>query len=61
MLYWRSDTGTKASIDYTSGALDGACYIDGATLEQQHLLIIPVEHWTDHVILAEQHWNNNMY
>ena len=52
MLYWRSNTGTTASIDYTNGALDGACYIGGATLEQQHLLIIPTEHWTEHVILA---------
>ena len=61
MLYWWSDTGTTASIDYTNGALDGACYIGGATLEQQHVLIIPTDHWTEHVILAEQHWNNNMY
>ena len=83
MLYWRSNTGTTACIDYTNGALDGACYIGGATLkqqhvliiptaldvacyicgatlEQQHLLIIPTEHWTEHVILAEQHWNNSI-
>ena len=46
MLYWRSNTGTTASVDYTKRALDVACYIDGATLEQQHILIIPTEHWT---------------
>ena len=46
MLYWRSNTGTTASVDYTYGALDVACYIGGATLEQQHVLIIPTEHWT---------------
>ena len=46
MLYWRSNTGTTASVDYTNVALEGACYIGGATLEQQHLLIIPTEHWT---------------
>ena len=61
MLYWRSNTWTIACIDYTNGALDGACYIGGATLTQQHLLIIPLEHWTKHVILAEQHLNNSMY
>ena len=55
MLYWRSNTEGVASIDYTNGVLDGACYIDGATLEQHHVLIIPTEHWTEHVILAEQH------
>ena len=84
MLYWRSNTGTTACIDYTNGALDGACYIwwsntdttasigytnealdiecyiGRATMEHQHLLIIPTEHWTGHVILAEQHWNNSM-
>ena len=52
MLYWRSNTGTTACIDYTNGALDVACYIGGATLEQQHVLIIPTEHWTEHFILA---------
>ena len=41
MLYWRSNTGITASVDYTNGALDIACYIDGPTLEQQHVLIIP--------------------
>ena len=46
MLYWRSNTGTTASIDYTNGVLGGACYIGVVTLEQQHLLIIPTEHWT---------------
>ena len=46
MLYWRSNTGTIASVDYTNGALDGAFYIGEVTLEQQHLLIIPTEHWT---------------
>ena len=61
MLYWRSNTGITACIDYTNVELDGACYIGGATLEQQHVLIIPTEHWTEHVILAEQHWNNSMY
>ena len=61
MLYWWSDTGTTACIDYTNGALDEACYIGGATLEQQHLLIIPTEHWTEVVIFAEQHWKNIMY
>ena len=61
MLYWHSNTGTTACIDYTNGALDGACYIGGATEEQQHLLIIPTDHWTEHVILAEQHWNNSIY
>ena len=55
MLYWRSNTGTTASFDYTNGALDGECYIGGATLEQQHLLIIPTDHLTEHVILTEQH------
>ena len=44
MLYWRSNTGTTSSVDYTNGALDVACYIDGATLEQQHVLIIPTEY-----------------
>ena len=43
MLYWWRNTGITASIDYTNGALDGACYIDGATLEQQHVLVIPTE------------------
>ena len=61
MLYWWSDTGTTASIDYTNGALDGACYIGGATLEQHHVLIIPTEHWTEHGILVEHHWNIIMY
>ena len=61
MLYWHSNTGTTACIDYANGALDGACYIGGATLEQQHVLIKPTEHWTEHVILAEQHWNYSMY
>ena len=61
MLYWRSDTGTAASIDYTNGVLDGTCYIGETALEQQYLLIIPTEHWTEHVILVEQHWNNSMY
>ena len=61
MLYWQSNTGTTTCIDYTKGALDGACYISGATLEQQHLLIIPTEHWTEQVILVEQHWNNSIY
>ena len=65
MLYWRSNTVTTASIDYTNGALDEACYIGRAstgttasilptiipTLEQLHLLIIPIRHWTKHVIL----------
>ena len=46
---------------YTNGALDGACYIGGATLEQEHILIIPTEHWTEHVMLAERHLNNNIY
>ena len=55
MLYWRSNTGTTTSIDYTNGTLDKACYIGGATLEQSHLLIIPTEHWKKHVIMAEQH------
>ena len=53
MLYWQSNTGTTASIGYTNGALDGGCYIGGATLEQQHLLIIPTEHCKEHVKLAE--------
>ena len=57
MLYLWSNTVTTASIDYTNGALDEACYIGGATLEQQHVLIIQ----TEHVILAEQHWNNSIY
>ena len=61
MLYWQSNTGTTASIDYTNRSLDGACYIGGATLEQQHLLIIPMEHWMEHVILGEQHLTNSMY
>ena len=61
MLYWWSDTGTTACIDYTNRALEEAYYIGGATLEEQHLLIIPTEHWTEHVIFAEQHWNNIMY
>ena len=61
MLFWRSNTGTTTSIDYTNGALDRACYIGGATLEQQHILIIPTEHWAEHVILTEQHWNNSIY
>ena len=61
MLYWWSNTGTTACIDYSNGALDEACYIGGATLEQQHVLIIPTEHWTEHVILVEQHWNNKSY
>ena len=61
MLYWWSNTGTTRSIDYTNGALDGACYIGGVTLEQQHVLIIPTEYWTEHVILAKQHWNNKIY
>ena len=39
MLYWWSNTGTTACIDYTNGALDVACYIGGATLEQQRLLL----------------------
>ena len=59
MLYWRSNTGTTTSIDYTNGALDGACYIDGATLEQQHVLIIPTEHCKECYIggatLEQQH------
>ena len=46
MLYWRSNTGTTASFDYTNGALDVACYIGVVILEQQHVLIIPTEHWT---------------
>ena len=46
MLYWRSNTGTTASVDYTNGALDVACYIGVVTLEQQHVLIIPTEHRT---------------
>ena len=41
MLYWHSNTGTTASIDYTNRSLDGACYIGIETLEQQHLFIIP--------------------
>ena len=57
MLYLPSNTVTTASIDYTNGALNEACYIGGATLEQQHVLIIQ----TEHVILAEQHWNNSIY
>ena len=61
MLYWHSNTGTTTCIDYANGALDGACYIGVATLEQKHVLIIPTDHWTEHVILAEQHWNNSMY
>ena len=61
MLYWWSDSGTTASIDYTNGVLDEACYIGGVTLEQQHVLIIPTEHWAQHVILVEQHWNNKIY
>ena len=61
MLYWRSNTGTTAPIDYTNGVLGGACYIGGATLEEQHVLIILMEYWTEHVILAEQHWNNSIY
>ena len=60
MLYWRSNTEITTSIDYTNGELDES-YIGGATLEQQHLLIIPTEHWTEHDILAEQHWNNSIY
>ena len=55
MLYWRSNTETTTSIDYTNGALDGAFYIGRATLEQQYLLIIPTEHGREYVILAEQH------
>ena len=43
MLYWRSNTGTTACIDYTNGALDKACYIGGATLEQ-HVWIIDCIH-----------------
>ena len=46
MLHWQSNTGTTASVDYTYGAFDVACYIVGATLVQQHVLIIPTEHWT---------------
>ena len=46
MLYWRSNTGTTACIDYTNGALDVACYNGGETLEQQPVLIIQTEHWT---------------
>ena len=61
MLYWQSNTGSIASIDYTGGALNGACYIGRATLEQKPLLIIPTEHCKEHVILAEQHLNNIMY
>ena len=61
MLYWYSNTVTTASIDYTNVALDEECFIGGATLEQQHVLIITTVHWTEHVILVEQHWNNNMY
>ena len=61
MLYWRSNTGGTFSIDYTNGALEGVCYIGGATLEQQHVLIIPTEDCREHVILAEQHCNNNIY
>ena len=61
MLYWWSNTGTTACIDYTNGVLDGACYIGGETLEQQHLSIIPTEYCKEHVILAEQYWNNIMY
>ena len=61
MLYMRSNTETTSCIDYTNGALDGACYIGGATLEQHHVLIIPTEHWTKHVLLVEQLWNNGMY
>ena len=60
MLYWRSNTGTTASIDYTNGVLGVALYICVATLEQQHVLFILMEYWTKHVILAEQHWNNNI-
>ena len=55
MLYWWSNTEGVASIDFTNGVLDGACNIGGATQKQQHLLILPTEHWTEHVILAEQH------
>ena len=54
MLYWWSNTGTTASIDYTNRSLDGACYIGIATLEQQHLLIIPTDHWTELV-----YWQSN--
>ena len=61
MLYWWSNTGTTAGIDNTNGALDGAGYIGVATLEQHRLLIIPTEHWTENVILVEQHWNNIIY
>ena len=61
MLYLWSNTVTTACIDYTNEALDKACYIGRATLEQQHVLIIPTKHWTEHVILAEQHWNNSIY
>ena len=61
MLYWWSNTETTTCIDYTDRALNGACYIGGATLEQQHQLIIPTEHRTEHVILMEQHRNNSMY
>ena len=50
-----------ACIDYTNRALDEACNIGGVTLEQQHLLIIPSEHWMEHVLLVEQHWNHIMY
>ena len=52
MLYWGSNTGTTACLDYTNGAFDGACYIGRATLEQQHVLIIPTEHWTENVIVG---------
>ena len=61
MLFWHSNSGTIACIDYTNGALDEACYIGGATLEQHHVLIIPTEHWTEHVILVGQHCYNNIY
>ena len=61
MLYWWSNTDTTAYIDYTNGALDEACYICGATLVQQPVLIIPTEHWTEPVILAKQHWYNSIY
>ena len=47
MLYMRSNTGTTSCIDYTNVALDGACYIGGATLEQHHVLIIPTEHFDE--------------
>ena len=54
MLYWRSNTGTTACIDYTNGALEGAFYIGGATLEQWHVLFIPREHSTTML-----YWRNN--